>query len=771
MVRATDTAAVSREQRGTRRAGSALLTVRDLHVYYGASHALQGVDLTLDSGVHAVVGRNGMGKTTLCNAILGLIPVRSGSIRIADSEVTNRKPHEIARLGVGYTPQGRRLWRSLTVDDHLKMCESRNGAWTVDRIYETFPRLAERRSNGGAQLSGGEQQMLAISRALLQDPRLLVLDEPTEGLAPVIVAQVEELLHKLADSGDVAILLVEQNIGVATRVADDVAIMANGQISAVLDAQTLGADRKLQQQLLGVGRVDESSVVSVADKTHGATKKIGSSARADKPDPATTAPAGTVEVESSVQSSEDQAVNRSGYVPPTRWSRARWDKQVTSSGFQPDYPSIQQASADIQKDVQPLFQQTLTNRVLVAGTFDTKAAELGFIADRLRARGVKITTVDLSTSDRPSSANVPSHHVASWHPRGASAVFGNDRGAAVSAMSEAFTRWTAAHSDIAGIISAGGSGGTSLATPAMRKLPIGVPKVMVSTVASGNVAPYVGPSDIMMMYSVTDVQGINRISRQVLGNASDALYGMLSQPPENSDTDGEPTEKPAIGLSMFGVTTPAVQQTVAQLEQQYECLVFHATGIGGQSMEKLADSGFLTAALDLTTTEVCDLLIGGVFPATNDRFGAFARTGIPYVGSVGALDMVNFGAPASVPQQYRDRQFVEHNPQVTLMRTTVEENGRIGKWIGEKLNAMEGPVRFLLPEGGVSALDAAGQPFEDTQARAALFDALVSTVQETASRKIIKHSAHINDPAFTNAVVEAFNEITNSQRRPLHATH
>ena len=197
------------------------------------------------------------------------------------------------------------------------MCESRNGAWTVDRIYETFPRLAERRSNGGAQLSGGEQQMLAISRALLQDPRLLVLDEPTEGLAPVIVAQVEELLHKLADSGDVAILLVEQNIGVATRVADDVAIMANGQISAVLDAQTLGADRKLQQQLLGVGRVDESSVVSVADKTHGATKKIGSSARADKPDPATTAPAGTVEDESSVQSSEDQAVNRSGYVPPT----------------------------------------------------------------------------------------------------------------------------------------------------------------------------------------------------------------------------------------------------------------------------------------------------------------------------------------------------------------------------------------------------------------------------------------------------------------------
>ena len=748
-----------------RRKSSALLTVRDLHVYYGSSHALQGVDLTLDSGVHAVVGRNGMGKTTLCNAILGLIPVRSGSIRVADSEVTNRKPHEIARLGVGYTPQGRRLWRSLSVDDHLKMCESRNGAWTVDRIYETFPRLAERRGNGGAQLSGGEQQMLAISRALLQDPRLLVLDEPTEGLAPVIVAQVEELLHKLAGSGDVAILLVEQNIGVATRVADDIAIMANGQISAVLDAATLGADRKLQQQLLGVGRVDESSVASLPEAALRKKAQVQKTSIADDAGKNTADKSAGISDQAgstSVKTTAGRQANLSRYVPPTRWSRARWDQQVPSSRLQPEVA---------QSELRPMFQQALADQVLVAGTFDTKAAELGFIVDRLRARGVKTTTVDLSTSNRPSTANVPAHHVASWHPRGASAVFGDDRGASVSAMSEAFVRWAEAHGDIAGIISAGGSGGTALATPTMRRLPIGVPKVMVSTVASGNVAPYVGPSDIMMMYSVTDVQGINRISRQVLGNASDALYGMLAKIPENSSDESGADEKPAIGLSMFGVTTPAVQQTVAQLEQYYECLVFHATGIGGQSMEKLVDSGFLTGAVDLTTTEVGDLLTGGVFPATEDRFGAFARTGVPYVGSVGALDMVNFGAQDTVPSEYRDRLFVEHNPQVTLMRTTVEENARIGKWIGEKLNTMEGPVRFLLPEGGVSALDAAGQPSEDRQARNALFDALTSTVRETAGRKIIKHSSHINDPAFSSAVVDAFNEISNSQRRPLHATN
>jgi len=739
------------------RRSSALLTVRDLHVYYGASHALQGVELTLHSGVHAVVGRNGMGKTTLCNAILGLIPVRSGSIRIAQTEVTNCKPHEIAKLGVGYTPQGRRLWRSLTVDDHLKMCESRNGAWTVERIYETFPRLAERRGNGGAQLSGGEQQMLAISRALLQDPRLLVLDEPTEGLAPVIVAQVEELLHKLADAGDVGILLVEQNIGVATRVADDVAIMVNGQISAVLDAKTLGADRTLQQQLLGVGRVDESAAVSMpVNKLSANQVSVSRSTSKQRVEPSAAA---------SVEKAVEETVNRSGYVPPTRWSRARWDHQTTSGTvFQPDAPTMAPA------DTQPLFQQLLEDQVIVAGTFDTKAIELGFIVDRLKARGVKTTTVDLSTSDRPSVAAVPSHHVAAWHPRGASAVFGNDRGEAVTAMSEAFVRWIDAHHDIAGIISAGGSGGTALATPAMRKLPIGVPKIMVSTVASGNVGPYVGPSDIMMMYSVTDVQGINRISRQVLGNAADALYGMMAEHPD-THSENAANEKPVLGLTMFGVTTPAVQQSVAALEQDYECLVFHATGVGGQSMEKLADSGFLSGAVDLTTTEVCDLMMGGVFAATEDRFGAFARTRIPYVGSVGALDMVNFGAPETVPAQYRDRQFVEHNPQVTLMRTTVEENSRMGKWIGEKLNNMEGPVRFLLPEDGVSALDAAAQPFEDTEARTALFDALTNTVQETANRKIIKLPAHINDPAFTSAVVEAFIEISNPDRRPVHATN
>src|SRR5262245_15628897 len=234
----------------------ALLTVRGLNVFYGHSHALQGVEFTIHTGVLAIVGRNGMGKTTLCRTIMGLTRASSGSIRFSNNdELTRLNPAQIARLGIGYVPHGRRLWRSLTVDEHLRVVpNARKGAWTIERIYDTFPRLAERKNNGGGQLSGGEQQMLAISRALLANPRLLVMDEPTEGLAPVIVTQVEEMLVKLAEDGEMAVLVIEQNIGVATSVSENVAIMVNGRINRVIEAQRLAADRALQQRLLGVGR-------------------------------------------------------------------------------------------------------------------------------------------------------------------------------------------------------------------------------------------------------------------------------------------------------------------------------------------------------------------------------------------------------------------------------------------------------------------------------------------------------------------------------------
>src|SRR5438132_6716712 len=230
------------------------LEIRGLDVYYGHSHALQGVNLTLDAGVFAVVGRNGMGKTTLCKAIMGLVRASSGSMRVRGQDITALSPARIARLGLGYVPQGRRLWRSLSVAEHLQLAAGiRTGPWTIDRIYETFPRLAERKNHGAAQLSGGEQQMLAISRALLTNPHLLIMDEPTEGLAPVIVAQVEEMLVRLGEDGDMSVLVIEQNIGVATAVSRNVAIMVNGRVNRIIESARLAADRELQQRLLGVG--------------------------------------------------------------------------------------------------------------------------------------------------------------------------------------------------------------------------------------------------------------------------------------------------------------------------------------------------------------------------------------------------------------------------------------------------------------------------------------------------------------------------------------
>ena len=707
-----------------------VLEVRDLNVYYGASHALQGVTLRLGGGVLSVVGRNGMGKTTLCKAIMGLVPVASGSITFAGVSLTGKTPAEVARLGIGYVPQGRRLWPSLTVDEHLQMVATPGGAWTVERVYSTFPRLAERKSNGGGQLSGGEQQMLAIGRALLANPRLLVMDEPTEGLAPVIVAQVEEMLLRLAEEGEMELLVIEQNIGVACEIADEVAVMVNGRIARKLPASQLAADRTLQQRLLGVGR-------------HGHDETDAAGAAEDDATP------------KAKQAPTDVAASKiwqSNPVPPTRWSQpvpvARLEQMArTVTG------ASSMVTATAQAEIRPLAAPGEAV-VLVAGTLDTKGAELRFLRDLIRAAGLPVRLADVSTSGGYSGAEIPAHQIAAFHSRGAAGVFTGDRGTSVAGMTEAFARWMARQQGVGGIVSAGGSGGTAIVAPAMRALPLGVPKLIVSTVASGEVGKYVGPADIMMMHSVADVQGLNAITEEVLSNAAHAMVGMVqarrAAPPRPA------TDRPAVGLSMFGVTTACVQQITALLRDEWDCLVFHATGIGGQSMEKLVDGGKLAAIIDITTTEVADALVGGVFPATEDRFGAVIRARMPYIGSVGAVDMVNFGPPDTVPERFAGRRFYEHNPQVTLMRTTAGECAEIGRWIGARLNAMEAPVRFFLPEGGVSALDAPGQPFEDAEARAALFAALEGEVRQTAMRQLIRLPHHINAPEFAAEVVAAF---------------
>ena len=720
------------------RSAPAALEVRGLNVFYGASHALQGVDLRLDRGVLSVVGRNGMGKTTLCKAIMGLVPVGAGSISFKGKPLVGLTPAEIARLGVGYVPQGRRLWRSLTVDEHLRLVARSGGAWSIERIYSTFPRLAERRSNGGAQLSGGEQQMLAISRALLMNPKLLVMDEPTEGLAPVIVAQVEEMLIRLAEEGDIDVLVIEQNIGVACAIADTVAIMVNGRINRAAPARELASDRDLQQRLLGVGRHAQDDTPAVAN-----------------------APATTAGTDAEARAPGGPArIYISNPSLPTRWSKPA---AVATIERNARLLTVQPAAAQgVQLDIRPLAVPG-AEVVLVVGTLDTKGAELRFMRDILRDAGVPVRLVDLSTTGAQTGADVPAHQVAAFHPRGAAGVLTGDRGTAVAGMTEAFARWLARQEGIAGVVSAAGSGGTAMVAPAMRALPIGIPKLIVSTVASGEVRQYVGSSDITMMYPVADVQGLNAITEEVLGNAAHAMVGMVQA--RRSGRRARPF-RPAVAVSMFGVTTPCVQQITAALQETWDCLVFHATGTGGQAMERLIEDRRVAGVIDLTTTEVADMMMGGVFGCTEDRFGAVIRTRVPYIGSVGALDMVNFGAPETVPERYRGRVFYQHNPQVTLMRTTAEECSRMGSWIAGRLNLMEGPVRFFLPEEGVSALDARGQAFFDPAARKALFRAIETTLRPSPNRRLIRLPNNINDPAFSAAVVEEFQRLHGAQRGP-----
>ncbi len=764
-----------------------VLAVQGLDVYYGRAHALQGVTFTIERGVYGVVGRNGMGKTTLCNAATAEIytlGTASGSVRLAGEEILGLAPHVITRRGIAYVPQGRRVWPSLSVDETLRLAARRHR--DVERVYDMFPRLAERKSNGGAQLSGGEQQMLAIGRALLLEPKLLVMDEPTEGLAPVIVEQVAQALRDLAAEGDIAVLLIEQNLGVAIEVADRIGVMVNGRIAQELDASRLAADRELQERLLGVraGGADDEPAPSAAApsdepprpttvitvrRAHGeglpsldelAPRAVRGFNRWNAADPDAPVPdisrdpggAGAPGVWPAPGSSASgaEAASGEGYASNLGVASSA-GAAPTPLGLSPSRPPHHGQVFDF-----PVAASS-ARAAYVAGTFDTKARELFYLRQCLEKLGLRVVTVDLSTSGRPSPASVHPREVARHHPRGESAVFSGDRGSAVSAMAEAFEHFMRSRRDVGGLISAGGSGGTALATPAMRALPVGVPKVMVSTMASGDTRPYVGPSDICMMYSVTDVQGINRISEKVLANAAHALAGMIAHPPPQGTAT-----KAAIGLTMFGVTTPCVQAVTQRLADEYDCLVFHATGVGGQSMEKLADSGLLAGVIDVSTTEIADEIGGGVLSAGPTRLDVFARHAIPYVGSCGALDMVNFGAWDTVPERFRGRRLYRHNPTVTLMRTTPDECRAIGEFIARKLNAMRGPVRFLIPEGGVSAIDRPGQPFHDPEADRALFAAIEQGLRSGSERRLVRLPHHINDEAFADALVAAWREVSRS---------
>jgi len=404
----------------------------------------------------------------------------------------------------------------------------------------------------------------------------------------------------------------------------------------------------------------------------------------------------------------------------------------------------------------------MPNDIYIVGTFDTKKQELMLLKDIIEKQGIHVVTVDVSaklehTSKASSPADIAPEVIATYCPNKLSLekIFDPDRGVAIDHIINCLKEYVIQH-PVKAIIGIGGSGGTALIAPAMRQISIGHPKLLVSTVASGNTQPYVGASDITMMYSVADIAGLNTITQKVLSNAAHAIAGMAQ-----SSKPAFKNNQPAIGLSMFGVTTPCVTAVVENLKSQYDALVFHATGSGGQAMEALAEQKQLNAVIDITTTEIADFLNGGVFSAGEQRLDAIKYTGIPYIGSVGALDMINFGAPNTLPDHFKHRLLYHHNPQVTLVRTNIDENIAIGKWIAEKLNKFTGPVRFLIPTKGISLISTAGQPFHDPLADKALFDTLQEHFIQTDNHKLITLPYAINDTEFSHAIIKEFLEIIN----------
>ena len=393
----------------------------------------------------------------------------------------------------------------------------------------------------------------------------------------------------------------------------------------------------------------------------------------------------------------------------------------------------------------------MAKSILIIGTLDTKGVEFGYVRDLIRGRGHQTLIMDTGVAGDPLfKPDISAEQVAEAGGGSLAALRqAGDRGAALEVMGQGarvLALRALAEGKVDGVISLGGSGGTSVATHAMQALPVGLPKMMVSTMAAGNVAPYVDVKDITMMYSVVDVAGLNRLSRRIIANAAGAVCGMAEQEvPQGED-------KPLITATMFGVTTPCVTMVRERLEQEgYEVLVFHAVGSGGRAMEALIADGFITGVADISTTEWCDELVGGELSAGPTRLEAAAKMGLPQVVSLGALDMVNFGAWDTVPARFKDRTLYKHNPTVTLMRTTPAECAELGQIIAEKLNKATGPTALFVPLRGVSMIDAPGQPFHAPKADQALFEALRKHLDRTKV-DLVELDLHINDPAFAEAM-------------------
>lgn len=408
-------------------------------------------------------------------------------------------------------------------------------------------------------------------------------------------------------------------------------------------------------------------------------------------------------------------------------------------------------------------------RIAIIGTHDTKGDEIAWITRRVSDAGCSAITIDPGTFSPVGAADIGADSLAR---RAGSEIDDlrtrSDRGHAIAVLAqgtEHVVTELAAAGTIHGVLAIGGSGGSALAAPALQALPVGFPKLLVSTMTSGDVRAYVGASDITLMYSVTDIAGLNSVSEAVLGNAVAAIAGMATAFQQRESTGNERLHRPVVAMTMFGVTTPAADEARTRLEGHgYEVIVFHATGSGGRAMEKLISSGAVTGVCDLTTTELCDEMLGGVLSAGPHRLEAAGQCGIPQVISVGALDMVNFGPPDTVPERYADRRFLHHNPMVTLMRTTAQEMSELGLQLAQKAAMGAGPTTVFLPLAGVSSVDVPGQPFHDPTADESLFESIRTGL--TGTHVMIEQlPMSINDPGFGAAMADRLHSMISASSR------
>lgn len=644
-----------------RRITAPALEIKGLNVFYGASHALQGVDIGLHGGVLSVVGRNGMGKTTLCKAIMGLEPASSGTISFGGQLLNGKSPADIARLGVGYVPQGRRLWRSLTVDEHLRLVARGGGAWTIERIYDSFPRLAERKSNGGAQLSGGEQQMLAIGRALLLNPKLLVMDEPTEGLAPVIVSHVEDMLLKLAAEGDIDVLVIEQNIGVATSIAETVAVMVNGRVSRIVPSRELAADRDLQQRLLGVGQhAHDEDPQPVPSEQH---TPAGSLIRQYQP--------------------------ASHPLPQvTRWST------VQAAGEQP---------VTLVADTEPAG-------ILVLGAMDRVGKELRPACAFLRQAGHKVTTVDVST--RPgsaSSADVPAHQLAAWHPRGAAGIHDGLSPDPRLGVAQALERLLKERPGIEGVLAVLDLGEAVTCIPALAATLTEVPVMVVTQASWGELNAGIAKGRLQ----VFPAHGEESHSRAVRASAS-ALAELLRQ------SDVPDTRPPGAGhvAVISGLAGDARSLGVsARLGQVYRFVTYAPTPTGLNELKRALARGEARVIVDLDQSDMTAQLFGGVIGTVPDRVAELCAEGHPYIALFGGGERVYSHRP--------------DGPGVSIRRLDQGEAEAMGKAYANALNAGTCKITAIVPT------ERHGSPAFWAS------NAFVTAFEETGNRKLLRSPGNL----------------------------